>query len=101
MIVKKYFRPKPFGPKAYQTQTFFKSSVPGDLRVFRAFASLFNFFSQSSDIFNNVKPVQNFQHWPNMSKLSKIKNRGECPSLSTLSKIVKNCQNYQYLSKFV
>ena len=62
---------------------------------------LSDFFScsQSSNIFNNVKPVQNFQHWPNMSKLSKIKNRGECPSLSTLSKIVKNCQNYQYLSK--
>ena len=64
-------------------------------------SEFFYFFSQSSNIFNNVKPVQNFQHWPNMSKLSKIKNRGECPSLSTLSKIVKNCQNYQYLSKFV
>ena len=61
-----------------------------------------DFFLHSHLTFSkNVKPVQNFQHWPNMSKLSKIKNRGECPSLSTLSKIVKNCQNYQYLSKFV
>ena len=64
-------------------------------------SEFFYFFSQSSNIFNNVKPVQNFQHWPNMPKLSKIKNRGECPSLSTLSKKIKNCQNYQYLSKFV
>ena len=33
--------PKLFGPEAYPAQTFFKPSVPGDLRVFRAFASLF------------------------------------------------------------
>ena len=59
------------------------------------------FFHNYLTFSKNVKPVQNFQHWPNMSKLSKIKNRGECPSLSTLSKIVKNCQNYQYFSKFV
>ena len=32
--------PKLFRPEAYQAQTFFKPSVPGDLRVFRAFASL-------------------------------------------------------------
>ena len=59
------------------------------------------FFHNHLTFSKNVKLVQNFQHWPNMSKLSKIKNRGECPSLSTLSKKIKNCQNYQYLSKFV
>ena len=63
----------------------------------------FIFFHNHLTFSKNVKPVQNFQHWPNMSKLSKIKNRGECPSLSTLSKklrivkIINICQN---LSKF-
>ena len=37
----KYFRSKLFWPKGYPAQTFFKLSVRGGLRTFRAFASLF------------------------------------------------------------
>ena len=41
----KYFGLNFFWPEAYPAKTFFKPSVPGDLRVFRAFASLFYFKS--------------------------------------------------------
>ena len=36
-----YFGPNLFRPKALPGPNFFKLSIPGDLRVFRAFASLF------------------------------------------------------------
>ena len=40
MQVCKYFESKHFRPKSYLAKTFFKPSVPGGLRIFRAFASL-------------------------------------------------------------
>ena len=52
-------------------------------KIVKCCQNFFIFFHNHLTFSKNVKTVQNFQHWPNMSKLSKIKNLGECPSLST------------------